>query len=266
MKNLLRALELKSKLKNKNLMLFLDYDGTLSPIVQTPDRAVLPKRTKTLLETLSKKQKCKLVIISGRSLKDVKKRVGVGGITYVGNHGFQIEGPGIKLNKAVPQKYKRSLKKIKSDLIKRTSLIKDVFIEDKGLSFSLHYRMVDKKKVSLVRKIFRQVVCNYLTRNDIEVKNGKKLLEVRPTINWDKGKAVLWLLSKRQFISKNDKMLPIYVGDDVTDEDAFRVLKNKGISVFVGRPNKKSNAKYYLKSPKEVTYFLVRLKEILGMT
>jgi len=266
MQNLLKTLDIKSELSSKYILLFLDFDGTLSPIAKKPTEASLPEKTKKTLIELSKSKKCKLVIISGRALKDIKKKVNVRGIIYAGNHGLQIEGPGIKLDKGVSAGYKNILKKIRNELAKRITRIKGAFMEDKGLSLSLHYRMVREKEISLIKYIFREVTGRYSSKNFFKVENGKKLLEIRPNVNWDKGKAVLWLLSKRQFIFKDDKMLPIYIGDDVTDEDAFRVLKNKGISVFVGSPDKKSQAKYYLKSPEEVTCFLVCLEKVLGMT
>lgn len=265
MKNLFRHWDnFKKGLSNKYIMLFLDYDGTLVPIVRTPDKAVLCKETKGLLADLSRIRNCKLAIISGRDLKDIKGKVGIKGIVYAGNHGFQIEGPKVKLNKIVPAKYKKNLEKIRNDLKKKLSSVKGVFIEDKRLSLSLHYRMVDRKEVHLVKNIFSEVANPYLVKNDIKINKGKKLLEVRPVVDWDKGKAVLWLLSKQKFILEEDRMLPIYIGDDVTDEDAFKVLKNKGISIFVGKPGK-SNADFYLKDTKEVKDFLIRILELLNI-
>jgi trehalose 6-phosphate phosphatase len=88
---------------------------------------------------------------------------------------------------------------------------------------------------------------------------GKKVLEVCPPVNWDKGKAVLWLLHNMSF-SENTPVLPIYIGDDITDEDAFKLLKGSGLTVFVGKP-KKSNAEYYIKDTNEVLSFLSWLEK-----
>ena len=255
--------KINGKLKNKFVVIFIDFDGTLSPIVKEHEKAFLPEETKKILHILSKSSRCAIIVISGRDLKNVKKKVGIKGITYAGNHGFQIEGPKVKLNKSVSQKYKNILRKIKNDLTMRISGIKGAFIEDKGLSLSLHYRMVNEKKVPLVKKSFYEATNYYLTDGDIEIKRGKKLLEVRPTVDWNKGSSALWLLSARKFISKDDKILPIYIGDDTTDEDAFRMLRGKGITIFVGKSNRKSYAKYYLKNTDEVRRFLVKAEEVL---
>lgn len=263
MKKIFGAISLKSQLKNKYVMLFLDYDGTLVPITKTPDKAIIQKATKDLLKQLSKIHNCKLVIISGRDLKDIKKKVGIKNVIYVGNHGFQIQGPKIKFNSPISHGYKTTLKKIKSDLARKVCVVKGAFIEDKELSLSLHYRMVSPCHTSLLKTFFHDVTDCYLANNKIKIKKGKKVLEIRPAVDWNKGEAVLWLLARQQYILKNDKILPIYIGDDVTDEDAFRVLKNEGIGIFVGKP-RKSYAGFYLKNPEEVRFFLIQLKEILG--
>ncbi len=263
MKNLFKYWDnFKKELSNKYIMLFLDYDGTIVPIVDEPDKAVVSKETKNLLAELLKLCGFRLIIISGRGLKYIKNKIGLKDIIYIGNHGFEIEGPNINFKKPVSIRYKTILKKIKNELKRKVAYVKGVFIEDKGLSLSLHYRMVDKKEVHLVKNIFCEITNSYLLKNSIKVKNGKKLLEVRPVEDWDKGKAVLWLLSRRKFILKDDKILPIYIGDDITDEDAFKALKNQGTSIFVGRP-KKSYANFYLKNTEEVKKFLVKVLRLL---
>lgn len=264
MRNLFKHWDnLKGELSDKYVMLFLDYDGTLVPIVDEPDKAVVSKETKNLLAELLQLPDFRLTIISGRDLKDIKAKTGIKNIIYAGNHGFQIEGPGIKFKKSVSQRYKTILKKIKQYLVKNVSYIKGVFIEDKGFSLSLHYRMVAQKEVPLVKRFFYEIVGDYSVKGDIDIKTGKKLLEVKPAVDWNKGKAVLWLLARQRLIFKNAKILPIYIGDDVTDEDAFKALRKKGICICVGRANKRSYAEYYLQSPQEVKNFLIRLKEIL---
>jgi len=263
MRHLLKTVNLKSKLKDKYIMLFLDFDGTLVPIVDKPDKAVISAQTKKILAELSKLSNCRISVISGRDINYIKNQIGMKNIVYAGNHGFEMEDADGKFKKFVPIKYKATLKKIKKDLKNKLSFVKGVFIEDKGLSLSVHYRMVDKKEVWLVKDVFCKIANPYLKKNDIKIKKGKKLLEIRPIADWDKGKAVLRLLSKQKSVCKNDKILPVYIGDDLTDEDAFKVLKDKGITVFVGRP-KKSYADFYLKNTKEVKEFLIRIRELLN--
>jgi len=121
---------------------------------------------------------------------------------------------------------------------------------------------VDKKEAWLVKDVFYKIANPYLKKNDIKIRKGKKLLEIRPIADWDKGKAVLRLLSKQKSVCKNDKILPVYIGDDLTDEDAFQVLKSKGITVFVGKP-KKSYADFYLQDTEEVKKFLMKILALL---
>jgi trehalose-phosphatase len=259
MKNLFRHWDnLKKELSDKYIMLFLDYDGTLTPIVSMPDKAFISQEVKELLNKLSKSPKCKLAIISGRALKDIKNIIGLKGNIYSGNHGLEIEGPKIKFEPLVSLRYKAILEQIKNGLNKKLSFINGAFVEDKGLSLSLHYRLVDKEDIPQVKTIFHETIILYLVRNKIKIKTGKMVLEVRPPSEWDKGKIVLWLLARQKFAVKDKNFVPIYIGDDKTDEDAFKVLKNKGITVFVGEP-KSSYAQYYLGDSNEVKEFLKRI-------
>lgn len=247
--------KIKRKLKDKNLFLFLDFDGTIAPIAKTPDKAKLSKETRKLLEALSGSPGRRLIFISGRSLSDIKKQVGIKGAIYSGNHGLEIEGPGIKFRFLLSPQYRSILKKIKIGLKQKIATLKGAFVEDKGLTLSLHYRLLNKRQVPCLEKIFEETVARYLAMDKIKVNTGKMVLEVRPPVAWDKGKVALWLLGRQKFISSKKSALPIYIGDDVTDEDAFKALMKKGLTLFVGK-GKNSLAQYYLKGPDEVGHFL----------
>ena len=247
--------KIKSSLAGKYLFLFLDCDGTLTPIVDTPNEAIILPETKRLLNSLSQKNNCKIAIISGRSLADIEKKIGLKNLIYSGNHGFQIEGPKIKHEMAVPFGYKKILEHIKTQLKEKLSGIKGVFVEDKKLSLALHFRLSDRQQVPLIKTIFHENVILYLVKNKIKIRPGKKVLEVIPPVRWDKGKIVLWLLARQEALSKSGKIIPIYIGDDSTDEDAFKALKNRGLTVSVGHTDT-SQAKYYVKNVKEVHTFL----------
>lgn len=250
-----RSEDLESLFAGKRIFLFLDCDGTLAPIKGSPDEAVVPKETRILLEGMRKNPKLKLAIISGRAIRDVKRIVGVEGLLYAGNHGLEIEGPELKFEAPVPLRSKEVIKKIKGQLMKGISDIKGALLEDKGLTLSLHYRLVNKKGAQLVKVLFNETVKPYLANRLIKVTSGKKVFEIRPPVEWDKGKVVLWLLARSRFSLGGEDIFPIYIGDDITDEDAFKALKDKGVGVFVGKP-KTSQAKYYLRNPREVRQFL----------
>ncbi|MFA4991695.1 MAG: trehalose-phosphatase [Candidatus Omnitrophota bacterium] len=259
--------KLKEDIKNKFVLLFLDYDGTLTPIVRDPDRAVMPGRTRETLRRLSENPDCRIAVISGRALKDVRHRVGLGGVIYAGNHGLEMEGPRIKFRAPVTLSYKAALKEIKRALSKKFSRVKGVFVEDKGLTLTLHYRSADKKVIPAVKTIFRETVMSYLVGGGIRIGVGKMSFEVRPSLEWDKGKMVLWLLARRKFMLGTRPFIAFYIGDDTTDEDAFRALRNRGVGVFVGGP-KASLARYRLNNSAEAAGFLrqvLKLKEGAGI-
>lgn len=256
---------IKKSLRNKFIYLFLDYDGTLSPIAQTPAKAYMPDRTKELLLKLSKMPNCKIAIISGRSLSDISKRVGLKNIVYAGNHGFEIKGPKIKFKSPISRKYRKILEEIKAELEKSLSPFKGVFMEDKGFCLTVHYRLADENDISAI--VSRFYVATFINefRNNIQVKSGKMVREIRPPILWDKGVAALWLLGQQSFAMKDKKMevLPVYIGDDLTDEDAFQVLRKRGLTIFVGKPDG-TKARFYLKDMKEVAIFLTEILKILN--
>jgi len=251
------------RIGKSNVFIFLDFDGTLAPIASAPEKAVLPVAVRKLLRKASKNPRIRLAIISGRQLEDIKNKIRIKNIIYSGNHGLQLEGPKIKFNPFVPSRYQRLLGKIKCDLRKKTAPIKGVYIEDKGPVLSLHYRLVDKNEIPVVKTIFLETVITHSVARRIKTTQGKMVFEVRPPLEWDKGKIVSWLLARRIFAVEPAKVIALYIGDDTTDEDAFRQIRNKGLAVVVGRP-RKSLAQYYVKDHNDVRKFLERIVKQLS--
>ncbi len=250
------------KISNKHILLFLDYDGTLTPIRKIPAKAKISQEIKKILFKLSKAPKIALSIISGRSINDIKKLVGLKNIVYSGDHGFQIEGNKLKYKIIISTEYKNILKQIKQDLKEKLNLVKGIIIENKDYGVSVHYRLVNKKDRSLVKNIFQLITKKYLFRKKIKIKSGKMVFEILPPIDWDKGKAVLYIFKRYQSVLENRNIFSVYIGDDITDEDAFNVLIKKGLTIFIGKPYYNSNAKFFLKNIKEVKKFLISLLEI----
>lgn len=238
-------------------ILFLDYDGTLTPITKSPEIVDLPTETMESLRLLT--QYFKVVIISGRSLADVREHTGLKGVYYVGNHGFEISGPRIKLVRSEAKRARPAIAEICGKLRKGLGKIDGAFVEYKVLTASLHYRAVKPRQIARLKEIFEKIAKPYTASGTIKVTRGKKIFEIRPNVKWDKGKAALWIIDA---IDPKKKLTPVYIGDDQTDEDAFFVLKNKGITVLVSKRLKKSHAKFYLKSVDEVKTFLEKLTEM----
>lgn len=241
----------------KWIYLFLDYDGTLTPIVSRPEKALLSEKTKTLLLTLKKNPRFFLAIVSGRSLKDIRNLVGLKKIFYVGNHGLEIFTPRKGTKQIISEKIVRELTRIRNRL---NSLLKDVDgiqIEDKGCILTIHYRNVDPRRVPPILMALKKEIKD--SGLPLCLGYGKMVFEIRPESNVNKGTAVLELLNQVD----QDGVLPLYIGDDQTDEDAFKVLKKIGITVFVGLPSH-SSAQYYIEDSSMVCQFLKILKEEHG--
>lgn len=241
----------------RKIALFLDYDGTLVPIRKNPDACILPYRKKRLLQRLSASDKCYIVIISGRSLSNIKKMAGVCGICYGGNHGFDMAGPGIRYTHEAALKARPVLLEVKRHLKKKIRSIKDVFIEDKKFSISLHYRSVAEKAIPAVFRCFDEITAPFVNKKKLTLIKGKMVLELVPCASWNKGYAVLWVLE-----NLGNDFFPIYIGDDTTDETAFKALRNKGITVKVGR-SKKTYARYHIENHCEVIRLLDTILRIL---
>ncbi|MFC1559959.1 trehalose-phosphatase [Candidatus Margulisiibacteriota bacterium] len=243
------------------IFLLLDFDGTLSTIVKKPEIATLSKGIKPILRSLANNKRSVILgIISGRELKNVKKKVGINNIYYAGNHGLEISGPGITFTLKEAKAVRPIIKNIRKELRRATGEIKGVMVEDKGFSLSLHYRLIKSGDLQKVKKAFVKIMSKHVARNKIRINYGKKVFEVKPKVNWDKGKASLLLL--KLIRSKKKNILPVYIGDDRTDEDAFTALKGKGVTILVGSHGGKTSAKYRLKNVSDVTALLKRVNKL----
>lgn len=247
--------QIKKEFLKGNIFLFFDYDGTLTPIVETPDKAVISRKAKSLLKELLRLPNYRVAIISGRALTDIKKIIGLKDIIYAGNHGLEIEGPKIKFISQVSPRLAEIIGNIYLDLADQLLGIRGAFVEDKGLTISVHYRKVSEKDLPLLQRIFRNITNPYLVRGKIRVNSGKKVFEVKPPVQWDKGKTVMWLLARQELAQRGSQVIPVYLGDDATDEDAFGALKNKGLTIFVGDA-RESAAEFYLNNTQETLEFM----------
>ena len=250
------------RIKGKAVYLFLDFDGTLTPIRKQPEAVRLSGATRKALKRLISCEDVFVSVISGRALGKIGKLVGIKGIIYAGNHGLEAEGPGFKFTAPGSLRAKKAVTEIKKRLKKELKFFKGALVEDKGLSLSVHFRMVSKGKQGEVKRIFKKTTAPYEAAGKIVVTEGKKVLEVRPPVKWDKGKIVSLLLTRKKKKRKK-AVVPFYIGDDKTDEDAFRALGSRAYAVKIGNPGGKStSAGYYLQGAKEVREFLKKILNI----
>ncbi len=240
------------RLHGRRILLLLDYDGTLTPIVKTPGKARLSWRAKQVLKKLARTGMVDIAVISGRSLHDVEKMTGIKGLIYAGNHGLEARGPGFTFVNAKAHRARALLKKIKRALEMSLGMIDGMFMEDKGLTLSVHYRQVRAKNdVAKIKNVATILIKPFAAQKRVCISSGKKVLEIKPQCRWNKGSIVHLLLHRH----RGSNYVPFYFGDDTTDEDAFKMLRSNGIAVLVGAP-KRSYARYYLRHNSEVTRFL----------
>jgi len=239
--------------EGKRLAAFLDYDGTLCPIVETPEQAVMPQEMREAVLNLARHWP--VGIISGRDLKDVRDKVQIDDIVYAGSHGFDIAGPkGLQIENTVGEEFLPALEKSEKALFERLGSIPGLLVERKRFAIAIHYRRVDPEKVERVEAVVDEVAAEH---PELRKAFGKKVFELQPKMDWHKGKAFFALL--RALKLDGEDVLPFYIGDDVTDEDAFRALQGRGIGIVVRDHPYETAAVYCLKNPDEVRRFLIRL-------
>jgi len=209
----------------KTLCVFLDYDGTLTPIVERPEDARLSEEMRELVTALA--AKCVVSIISGRDLSEIQKMVGIEGMYYAGSHGFHLVNPeGEMWEKREANKLLPKLDRAEEKLHKALSSIEGVLVERKRYSIAIHYRRADEKIIPHVK---REV--EIAKEDGLRLSYAKKVFELQPDIDWNKGRAVIMIM---ETLGMKKDGFPIYIGDDLTDEDAFSAVKGIGCAILVG--------------------------------
>lgn len=237
----------------KRLAVFLDYDGTLTPIVDTPDQAIMAEEMRQAVRELSRH--CAVGIISGRDLKDVRDKARLDTLVYAGSHGFDIAGPeGLQVENRVGEEFLPALDQAEHELTRKLDAVPGLLLERKKFAIAIHFRLVEPERVAEIEKVVKEVAAG---NPKLRQASGKKIFELQPRMEWHKGKALLFLLQTLKL--DREEVLPFYIGDDVTDEDAFRTLKGRGITIMVQDRPQETAADYTLKDPHEVRQFLLQL-------
>jgi alpha,alpha-trehalose-phosphate synthase [UDP-forming]/trehalose-phosphatase len=246
-------------LARDRLALLLDFDGTLAPIVDHPDAARLDPAMRASLARLASHPRCLVAVITGRALSDIQQRVGLDGIYYAGNHGLVLAGPGWSLVHDGAADAWGVLAQCSQRLSARLAHIEGVIVENKGLSATVHYRLVPRTHhAHVIAAVLDEL--GRVPPGRLEVLHGKMALELRPAIDWNKGTAARWLLDRALGPRWPVAASVIYAGDDVTDEDAFTALGEGGVTIRVGSEPEQTIAHYVLRDVAEVG----RLLDTLG--
>ena len=246
---------LRAELAGRRPAFFLDYDGTLTPIVERPERALLAPASREVLRRLAERHPT--VVVSGRGREDVARLVDLPGLTYAGSHGFDIAG---ELRFEAAAEAEPEVAAITRTLEDELARFPGAQVEPKRFTVAVHYRRVAPELLAALEEIVDRRLAAH---PGLRKTHGKKVWELRPDLDWDKGRAMLWILGALG-LDRPD-VLPIYLGDDVTDEDAFRALRERdeggGVGILVAEEPRETAARYRLRDPDEVRSFLAALAE-----
>jgi len=227
------------------LLVALDFDGTLAGIEQRPDEATLPESTRDVVAELAEQPDVAVAVVSGRELADVRERAAVSAAAYAGNHGLEIHADEYVVHptaEAAEAAIEDACELVAAEL----SDVEGVIVENKGVTATVHYRLVDDEAVPAVVETVESLAA---AREDLRLTTGKEILELRPAVEWDKGEAVRRL--REELVPDGEAWLPIYVGDDTTDEAAFAVLADDGVAIKVG-DDPTTDAAYRVADPEAV--------------
>jgi trehalose-phosphatase len=246
------------RLVGRRPAVFLDYDGVLTPIVPRPEDAILSHEMRQAIVALA--GKCPVAVVSGRDLADVRQLVGIEQLWYAGSHGFDIAGPGGERHE-YPQgrEFLPALDAAAEALAETLAPVAGAQVERKRYAVAIHYRRVAAGEEIKVEELVDGVLTRF---PQLRKTGGKKVFELRPQLDWDKGRAVDWL--EEELGLKGPELLTIYLGDDLTDEDAFRQVRDAGLGILVRDESRPTLAHYALEHSGEVREFLVALAELLA--
>jgi trehalose 6-phosphate phosphatase len=202
---------------------------------------------------------CPVAILSGRDLADVRQRIGLPGLWYAGSHGFELTGPdGAHHQNAEAAASVPVLAQAAAELADELGDIPGVVVEHKRFGVAVHYRNAERDRVGEVAAAVRRVG----QRTALRVTTGREVIELRPNIDWDKGKTLNWVLDYIRDNEGSGPLLPIYLGDDITDEDAFDAVHDDGVAILVRHSDdgdRATAAQFALDNPDRVREFTGRL-------
>jgi trehalose 6-phosphate phosphatase len=251
------ATGLHDRMAGKRIAVFLDYDGTLTPIVDRPEDAIISDAMRDVVRGLARR--CTVCVVSGRDRAVVQRLMGVDDLVVAGSHGFDIWSPqGGRIEREEGTGFADLLQSVTETVREGVAGVPGALVEPKKSSVAVHYRLVDERERPRIKELVDRVLA--ADPQALKVTPGKMVYEIQPNLEWDKGKAVLYLLEALEL--DRDDVLPLYVGDDITDEDAFRALAGRGVGVLVADPadpevaGRRTAAEFLLRDTEEVENLL----------
>jgi trehalose 6-phosphate phosphatase len=245
------------RLSATSLAIFLDIDGTLAPIAPRPDGAVVPAATLEIIATLARLPKTRVAVVTGRAVSAARTLVPIDGIGVIGNHGFEILGEdGEMIIAPEARAHRDALRWAAVRLAPLAARHPGVIFEDKTWTMSVHTRLAARAELPEITAAVTKVASEV----ELVLTRGKEMLELRPPIDVHKGTAAVeWAKSVGALASG---AAAIYIGDDRTDEDAFKALRaaapRAAVTIRVGEPEvgETTFAEFGLTSPDQVREFL----------
>lgn len=239
------------------LLLLMDFDGTLVNLADDPDAVELSSLRRDLLQRLAHRSDLTLGVVSGRRLADLRMRVGAGNVIYyAGLHGLEIEGPGMHFLHSRAANTRALIQRLGRSLIDATKDLAGVRVENKELTVAMHVRGAAAAAQRRAELSFREIAGPHLKAGTLRELQGDRVFELLPAVAWTKGSAVLHIKAEVERQYRQAAWL-IYVGDDVTDEDAFRAVGTEGITIAVG--DRPAPSAFRLPNPDAVERFLQQL-------
>jgi trehalose 6-phosphate phosphatase len=256
--------ELQDRLSGAPLLVLLDVDGTLAPIAARPEAAAVPAETSQCVAAIAAGDNVVVALVSGRAAADARRMVRVANTWVIGNHGYEIVSPdGDSLVDPQVEPYRSIVAQAERRLSTRLAQVPGIIVEDKRWTLSIHYRLADEAVVPRVRTLVEETAQSL----GLRVTEGKMVLEVRPPARVDKGTAVLTLATRLNGLT--DEASIVFIGDDRTDEDAFRALRHRqrrAVTVRVAPDERLGTAaEFAVADPPEVLGFLEWLREARGV-
>jgi trehalose 6-phosphate phosphatase len=211
------------------LVAIFDYDGTLTPLVSTPEAAVLAPSVRATLRRLAASDRARLAILSGRGLADLRRRVALKGVVYGGCHGLEISGRQLRFRH--PRARASGIAATRRELADALPELPGARLEFKGLALTLHYRAVRPERWPEVEQIAASVLRR---RRDLTAIQGHRIFDFMPRVGWNKGQAARWMVKRMASTLPNGRAVVLYAGDDTTDESAFTALRGRALTIRVG--------------------------------